>query len=89
MVQVNELINLLLTLSGTLLFFAFSRGYQLPPFRWFYTGFFMVLLSDLFTVLEGLLWFDLFNILEHGSMLLAGLFFLAEIVRMSRQGDLP
>ena len=49
----------------------------------------MVLLSDLFTVLEGLLWFDLFNILEHGSLLFAGVFFLTEIVRMSRQENLP
>jgi len=89
MIQVNELINLLLTLAGTVLFYVFSRGYQLPTFRLLYAGFFMVLLSDLFTVLEGLLWFNLFNILEHGALLLAGVFFLSEIVRMSRQENAP
>ncbi len=87
MIQANEIINLLLTLAGTVLFVIFSRGYTRPPFRYLYTGFILVLLSSLFTVLEGLFWFDLFNFLEHGTLMLAAFFFLGEIVRLIRQGE--
>ena len=89
MVQANEMINLLLTLAGTALFIVFSRGYARPPFRLLYLGFVCVLLASLFTVLEGLFWFSMFNILEHGSLMLAGFFFLAEVVRLVRMEDKP
>lgn len=85
MVQANEMINLLLTLAGTILFIVFSRGYARPPFRLLYLGFMLVLLASLFTVLEGLFWFSVFNILEHASLMLAGFFFLGEVVRLIRQ----
>lgn len=85
MVQANEMINLLLTLAGTILFIVFSRGYTRPPFRLLYLGFMLVLLASLFTVLEGLFWFSVFNILEHASLMLAGFFFLGEVVRLIRQ----
>ncbi len=85
MVQANEMINLLLTLAGTILFIVFSRGYSRPPFRYLYAGFLMVLLSSLFTVLEGLFWLDFFNFLEHASLMISGFFFLGEIVRLLRQ----
>ena len=55
MFQESEIINLVLSLTGTFLFIVFSRGYRRPPFKLFYVAFLCILLAYSFTVPEGIL----------------------------------
>lgn len=68
MVQENEVIMLLLYI-GVLIFIQANRSRlldQIPSNRTLLAGFYFLVVSSFLTVLEGLLWGDELNLLEHG-----------------------
>ena len=76
MFQESEIIALVVALvAAFLLFFLFARR-EIPKLGFFYAGFFCIVAASLFTVVEGVLWNDFFNVLEHACYLFSGLFFL-------------
>ena len=53
------------------------RKHEIPGFVLFYAGFCCILAASVFTLIEGVLWNELFNTLEHFSYGLAGVAFAA------------
>ncbi len=76
MFQESEIIALVVSLVGVfLLIFVFARR-DVPQLRHFYAGFFAIAAGSFFTVVEGVMWEDSFNLLEHLSYMLGGVFFM-------------
>jgi hypothetical protein len=82
--QENEIINLISGLVSLLLIFSISRTKGLPRFRFFYAGFFTILLAYALTIIEGFAFHDLFDLLEHVSYALSGVLFAAGCWSISR-----
>lgn len=77
MFQESEIVTLGVAVIGALiLLFVLSRR-KIPRFRFFYIGFFAIVAASFFTVIEGVIWNDFFNLLEHLSYVIAGIFFAA------------
>ncbi|MBI5017645.1 MAG: hypothetical protein HZB55_19420 [Deltaproteobacteria bacterium] len=87
MVQENELINLLMGLAALPALLLLARHGRTPRLPFFYAGFGAVLAAYVFTIIEGLLWFDVFNLLEHLSLAASGLLFCAALSRLPRDLD--
>ena len=88
MFQESEIVTLLLGVASLSIFFLLFRGTWLPQRRFIKTGFVCILCSYVFTVIEGILWHSFFNMLEHISYALAGIFFAAgarSIIRMQHR----
>lgn len=83
MFQENEIVNLLLVFASVPVLFFLSRKVRIPAGGLLYLSFGLVLVAYVFTVAEGVLWHDGFNVLEHLSEALAGLGFLAYAWRLS------
>jgi Na+/H+-dicarboxylate symporter len=68
MIQENEVIMLLLGI-GCLAFIVTNRGKmeQIPESRTLVSSFYILIIGNVLTVLEGLLWNDFLNYLEHIS----------------------
>jgi hypothetical protein len=65
MFQESEIITLVVALVGAfLLIFVFTRR-KVPELGFFYSGFFFIVATSLFTVVEGVVWNGFFNLLEH------------------------
>jgi peptidoglycan/LPS O-acetylase OafA/YrhL len=76
MFQESEVIALVVALVGAfLLIFVFARR-DLPQLRHFYAAYFAIAAAAFFTVIEGVLWNDAFNFLEHLSYMLSAVFFI-------------
>jgi hypothetical protein len=82
-VQESEIINLVMGLSSVLIFVFIFRKMETPRLQVIYTGFFFIIAGYIFTVVEGIFWHKLFNILEHLSYALAGLSFAVGLRRLS------
>ena len=83
MFQESEIFNLLLGIVSLIIVLYETRKREIPGFRMFFLGFFLVCLARFFTVVEGLFWGDVFNILEHFSYAFAGFAFAAGCIVMS------
>lgn len=77
MIQANEIINLLMGLAAIPALFLLSRYGRLPRLPLLYAGYTALMGAYVFTIVEGFVWGDLFNALEHLSLALAGLLFCA------------
>lgn len=76
MIQPEELINFLLSLAFItyLLYLIRARSRSLKSF-WF-MGIVMIFVSQIFTLLEGYFFPNLFNLIEHSATTLASILFL-------------
>lgn len=76
MFQESEIIALVVALVGVfLLIFVFARR-DVPQLRHFYAAFFAIAAASFFTVVEGVMWENFFNLLEHLSYMLSGILFI-------------
>lgn len=76
MFEESEIVTLGVALVGAfILLFVLSKR-KIARFRFFYVGFFAVIAASFFTVIEGAIWEDFFNFLEHLSYVIAGAAFV-------------
>ncbi|MBU0674285.1 MAG: hypothetical protein KJ950_06550 [Proteobacteria bacterium] len=79
MLQSAEIINLSLAMAAIILMQHEGLLKALPNPRLFLFALLLIIASYCFTVLEGVLWGDFFNLLEHLCYFLAGLFFITAV----------
>lgn len=87
--QDSELVNLVMGFVSVLIMIQIFRKSRLPEFNLVYLGFFAIIFAYIFTVVEGIIWKDFFNFLEHLSYAVAGLVFALgsfSIYRLSKIG---
>jgi hypothetical protein len=72
----SELFNLLLSGIGLTIIFTTFRSMTFPGFHALCLGYTTLCAANLFTVVEGICWFAVFNLLEHAAYALAGVCFL-------------
>ena len=94
MFQESELINFCISLITLIIVISVIRKNQIPDFAWFYAGFCCIFAASVFTVVEGAVYHELFDTLEHFSYTLGALFFAAGCIRGAvkesrRQGKEP
>jgi len=65
---------------GFFLFAFLYRRKAVPRYPLLFAGFLCILASNAFTVIEGFIFYDAFNLLEHLAFLAATCFFLAGII---------
>jgi len=87
MLQENEVINLIMSFISLLIIAHFCRK-GTAVVRNFSIAFIFLFSAFLCTVLEGFVWPDLFNSLEHLSFAIAGLLFTVSCLLL-RKKDLP
>lgn len=83
MFQEGEIFNLLLVLVSLVIVLYEVRRRRIPGFLMFLWGFFFVCSARIFTVVEGLFWGEIFNILEHFSYVFAGIAFVSGCIALS------
>jgi len=85
MLQESELIRLLLGIAAAVIL-ALSQGglKRLPGNRTFTAAYFVLLAGWVFTVIEHLIFPELFNLLEHAAYVLSGILYLYWCVRLIR-----
>ncbi|MEE9524899.1 MAG: hypothetical protein V3V59_09155 [Thermodesulfovibrionales bacterium] len=87
MFQESEVITLVVALVGAfLLIFVFTKR-KVPELSYFYIGFFSIVAASFFTVIEGVLWNDFFNLLEHLCYAIAGISFMAGCIILLKQSE--
>jgi len=84
MFQENEVINLILALISILMFAFIFKKMGLPRLRLLYIGFIFILCGYLFTVIEGVIWLEFFNLLEHLCYAISGILFAAGCLSIIR-----
>ena len=75
MVQESEVVRLAQAIQFTVSVVALHRAIRLPRLPFIYAGAFLLVCANVFTVVEGLVWFELFNSLEHVCYATAGILF--------------
>ncbi len=85
MYQMNEVMALLFSIIGLVIILIFlKKGYiQRIPFLLAAYG--CIVASNTFTVIEGFLLYDIFNMCEHLSDLASGIFMVAAIVHYKKR----
>ena len=86
MVAPNEITALVLSLCAAALVISVFRKERMPGFGIVYLAFFFVVCASFSTLVEGLLWYDFFNTIEHASFAVAGILFAVAALRMLK-GD--
>jgi len=85
MYQINEVMSLVFWVVGCLLFAYLSRRKAVPRYPLLFAAFLCILSSNVFTIIEGFVFYDAFNLLEHLAYLAAAGFFLAGIILEIRE----
>lgn len=75
MFQESEIISLLLAVIAVFIVVFIFMKKGIAGFQWMYAGFFAIVASMFFTVLEGVFLGGVFNLLEHVCIVLAGVAF--------------
>lgn len=75
--QANEVASFVFGIIAAVIVLSFILREKLPSLRLVYAGFFAILAANFFTVIEGVLWGEVFNLLEHLSYALSALSFAA------------
>ena len=83
MFQESELINLCVSLITLVIVVSAIRKQELPGVALFYAGFCCIFAATVFTVLEGMVWNELFNTLEHFCYALGGVSFAAGCLKIA------
>lgn len=87
MFQESEIVTLGVAVIGAfILLFVLSKR-RIPQFRFFYIGFFAIVAASFFTVIEGVIWKEFYNFLEHLSYMMAGVSFVAGCRRLYIHAD--
>jgi len=84
MFQESEIINIILALISILMFAFVFKKMGLPRLRLLYIGFIFMLCGYLFTVIEGVIWLEFFNLLEHLCYALSSISFAAGCLSIIR-----
>lgn len=77
MFEESEIIAMVVAFVGAFLLISVFTKRKVVELRYFYVGFLAIVAASFFTVIEGVIWNDLFNLLEHLCYLTAGLSFTA------------
>ena len=75
MIQDNELVNLLSGIAAILVLIFIARRVEGKRLYFFYAAFFAMLCAYITTILEGFFWHNIFNLIEHISLAIAGILF--------------
>jgi len=75
MVQESEVVTLILAMAFVVCAIFLRKSPAVPRAPLIYTGIFFTICAYVFTVVEGLFWWELFNFLEHLCYALAGIAF--------------
>ena len=75
MIQENEVVNLILGIAGVAILVFLARKVEQKSIKFFYVAFFAMLFAYITTVLEGLFCREIFNLIEHLSLAIAGILF--------------
>lgn len=75
MIQESEVVVFVFGVAAAFILFFLFRTTWIPRRPWFVAGFLMLVSAYGFTLVEDLLWHDLFNTLEHLGYALSGLCF--------------
>lgn len=75
MFQESEIISLALAVIAVFIVVFIFMKKGIAGFKWMYAGFFAIVASMFFTVIEGVFLGDMFNLLEHLCLALAGISF--------------
>ena len=65
MFQESEIVNLGFGFASLIVVFYLSKRFEIPKSKYVYAGFSFILLAYVFTVIEGVVFHDLFDNLEH------------------------
>jgi hypothetical protein len=84
MFQESEIVNLLVGFGSVPVLIVLARRVALPRAGIVYAAFAALLLAYVFTVVEGVVWRQGFNFLEHLAYAAAGLLFLAYVFLLGR-----
>ena len=75
MIQDNELVNLLSGIAAVLVLIFIAGRVERNRIFFFYAAFSAMLCAYITTILEGFFWHDIFNLIEHISLAIAGILF--------------
>jgi hypothetical protein len=84
MFQESEIVTLIMGIIGICILFTSVKRFRFPGAEYFKGGFTVLFLSYVFTVVEGVLWQDLFNLFEHFGYLFSGCLFAVGCARLSK-----
>ncbi|TGK88002.1 hypothetical protein EHQ23_03905 [Leptospira bourretii] len=79
MYQISEVLNLIFDTIGLLITLRLLWSGLIPKFYYLILGFVCVWLSNIFTVVEGYVFPDFFNVLEHSFYFISSLLFLVSL----------
>lgn len=82
MYQESEIVDLLLVAFLSPIMATSVRAIQLPGKRWFIAAYLALVTGYVFTVAEGFVWPDAFNVLEHAAYALSGVLFTVAVFRL-------
>ena len=87
MFQESELIRLFLGFAtAVILALSWSGLKRLSGYKIFITAYFVLLAGWIFTVVEHVVFPDIFNLLEHGAYVASGILYVLWCVRLVRGG---
>lgn len=78
----SELFVLVIFIIGIPLVIVTLRDSHLPESRLFITAFIVLVFSNIFTVVEGFYFENLFNLLEHSFITIASIIIMIAVVRL-------
>jgi hypothetical protein len=87
--QESEIVDLLMVVFLTPIMVANVRAIHIPGKRWFVGGYLIVALGHVFTVLEGFIAPEAFNVAEHVSHAVMGALFFSGALSMFRSARAP
>jgi hypothetical protein len=89
MLQPSEVVGLAVALLLLPIIFTSSRTAWAPLRTLILASMLSIVAGNVFTIVEGFIWFDVFNVLEHASYAVAGIFALAALLTLRRLDPAP
>lgn len=86
MFQESELLNLFIAFGAIVILASISKKLTTTNLFYFYAGFVLMIVAYLATVIEGVLWSNFFNFVEHLSLTLVGLAFMMGCKQLQELG---
>jgi len=83
----NEILTFILGLISIAIIIPFSQKLQLRGIKQFYIGIVFLVLSYLFTNVEGICCNEIFNLLEHSCVTISAIFFFIAVKKIKRGID--
>lgn len=87
--QESEIVSLAVALAFVLSIAFLRRAIRPPRIPLIYAGIFSLVGGHVCTVAEGILWYELFNALEHVCYAASGILFAVGCWRLARRADRP